>query len=487
MKKFKLIAVALLFIGFTSCEDYLDVNQDPNKAQNVDISLVLASAQSATCVSIGGYFYNLGGMWSQYYTQSPDASQYQNIDEYNITPDFFDDTYRAIYSGALTDYDYIKSTASESGQTGYYLIATLMESYTFQVVADIYGAGAYSEAIEANTGNLTPKYDQGVEIYSGILAAIDDAVTKYNNAPTGVGATSDIIFGGDMNMWIQFANTLKLKIMMRGISSSTPPSDYTSADIMNLINTGNLLATDAKMTNFENAQNKRNPFYDVVIDRLGGVNTAASNTMIRYLVDNDDARIWTTYVQADDNTWTAKEQGDFANRDINFDNLAKPIFTYNMPVYLFTAHEVAFLQAEAMERFAGGAGAKGMYDAGVTASFAQHGMADTASTYIGAGGVYEYNGADMEARIKQIMTQKWVSMINQQNLEAFFELTRTGYPEYKEDGVAQPGDLTISLASVLGAGQTPKRLLYADISTSRNPNAPAQPAGGIAAPVWWAE
>ncbi|MGB0177449.1 MAG: SusD/RagB family nutrient-binding outer membrane lipoprotein, partial [Owenweeksia sp.] len=165
--------------------------------------------------------------------------------------------------------------------------------------------------------------------------------------------------------------------------------------------------------------------------------------------------------------------------------LAEPIVGPLKPIVLFSTAEVQFLIAEVQERFGGGG--KAAYDAGVQASFDMYGLG-SAAAFTGPGGAYEYNVAGtQEDRIKQIMTQKWAAMANSQNLEAFFEINRTGYPEYKILADAQPGDLVYSLASVLSPGQSPQRLLYADVSKSRNPNVPAQPAGGIAAPVWWAQ
>ena len=133
-----------------------------------------------------------------------------------------------------------------------------------------------------------------------------------------------------------------------------------------------------------------------------------------------------------------------------------------------------------------GAGAQEHYEAGITASFAMYGAEAQASNFYGAGNPYEYTGNFAE-KLEKIGVQKWAEMMSIQNIEAFFEINRTGYPMYEvyDGNAVTPGNITYSLSSVLGAGRTPKRLLFADISTSRNANSPAQPAGGLGAPVWW--
>lgn len=486
MKNLRYTFIIIATTLFVSCEKALDINQDPNAPGEAPIDLVLPAAQAAGTIHIGGELYNLGGFWAQYYTQSPDAAQYENIDSWNVQSDFFDQTWTEFYAGSLRDLRYVREEAIASGNNSYYLIATCMEAYLYQVLVDLYSQVPYTEAV-MGADNLEPGYTDGREIYGSLIDNINEALVMYNGDPeAGIQPTanSDIIFGGNMDNWVQFANTLKLKIFMR--ASGTSFSDGT--EILNLVNGGNLLNVNAAMTQFEAVPNKRNPFYDVNISSngLGGINHAASQTMVSYLDTNDDARLEVLYERGESGEFLTKPQGDFQDRDISYQDLAKPVFSPTMPIYLFSIPEVRFLQAEALERFAGGAGAQSYYEEGIEASFDMHGLEDTAMTYYGPGGAYAYNTAGtQEDRIRQIMTQKWVAMTSIQNLEAFFEINRTGYPEYETLNDAEPGDLVYSQASVLPQGQTPKRLLFPDISRSRNSNVPPQPAGGLAAPVWW--
>ena len=92
----------------------------------------------------------------------------------------------------------------------------------------------------------------------------------------------------------------------------------------------------------------------------------------------------------------------------------------------------------------------------------------------------------MDEQWEQIMLQKWVAMCNSQNLEAFFEMNRTGYPKYAT-GIGDPGELTISIGSVLSPGKGPKRLLFPDVEVSRSTNTPSQVVGGIGEKVWWSK
>jgi len=483
MSKITLMAIALLF---SSCKDYLDVNLDPNNPADATMNLILPAGQASIAVVIGGEYHNLGGFWSQYYTQSPDAGQWEDIDMYNVSSDKFDDQWNELYAGGINDLQTVRDKATASGDNTYYLIATLCQAYSYQVLADLFDKVPYSEALQGVTkSNVNPNYDNGADIYAGLLSTIDEAVARYQKTPKGEDpGKADLFYNGDMDQWLRFANSLKLKLYMRmAYTSKADPSAVKA-----LLAANKFIASDAAMTQFGTSINKRNPFYEVHSDRLGGVNEMASNTMIKLLTDNSDPRIDAYYSQGSTGKWVAKEQGDFTNRDIPYAQLAKPKTSPTAPVYLLTVTELNFLVAEARVRYEGGASAQEAYENGIDASFAMHALGSGASMY-SPGGVYEYKSTgNVENDVKQIALQKWISLCNTQNLEAFFELNRTHIPAYSTNAKGTPGgigELTISYNSVLATGETPRRLLFPDVERARNNKFPGQPAKGLATKIWW--
>ena len=72
----------------------------------------------------------------------------------------------------------------------------------------------YSEAFKGQN-NLAPKYDKGEDIYKASYAELENAKALIDSgAGDEVGAV-DIVFGGDMAKWKAFANTLKLRYLVR--------------------------------------------------------------------------------------------------------------------------------------------------------------------------------------------------------------------------------------------------------------------------------
>lgn len=476
------LRLLFFFILITSCEEHLNINDNPNTPVNVDKSFVLTAAQGSLVTGLGGQLANLGGFLAQYHTQPPSASQYLNIDTYNMNIDFSDRLWNELWAGCLNDLNFVLTKSDEEGDTGSFLIASVLRAYTFQVLTDLYGDIPYSEAL-LGSGNITPSVDFGGDVYTGLLAEIDAALAKYNGNPVAstVGA-QDAIYGAEMSDWVKFANTLKLKLYIRMAYTSQANASAVTA----LLNADNFITSDANFALYEDAQNKANPFYDVQIDHLGDVNNIASLSLLQFLDDNIDPRQAAIYRTNSSNVFRGIDQGDrgsYASEVAS--DFSRPNIIATTPVYLMTVAESNFLQAEALIRYSNGSGAKSKYDAGVISSFATYGVSG-AQALIGAGGAYEYvASADVETALRQVMIQKWVSLANVNNIEGFFESNRTQYPETvilgNEDYTS--GNFVASVSSVLTGVQTPNTIFYPDTETSKNPNITQKTS--ITEKVWW--
>ena len=487
MKKMKkAIGIFFLFAMLTACEKDLDINTNPNTPTNVDKGLVLTAAQGSLVTVMGGQLTNLGGFLAQYHTQAPSASQYVIIDTYNMPTNYSDGMWNELYAGCLNDLKYVMDKSTEEEDTGTYLIATLLRAYTFQVLTDLYGDIPYSETLQGDN-NITPNADSGSDIYNGLLSEIDAALSQYTSNPVASTVGSqDVMYNANMSDWIKFANTLKLKLYLR--MAYTSQANPTA--VMSLINEDNFITSDVKFSNYENAPNKANPFYDVQMDRLGDVNNVASNSLLSFYSENGDPRIAAVYRKDNQNVFSGLDQG---NRDSfpNFlaSNFSRPNITGETPVYIMTVSESNFLQAEALIRYAGGSGAEIKYNQGVINSFITYGLnANDAQGFISSGGNYEYvQESSIEETLRQVMVQKWASLAYINNIEAFFELNRTKYPETTTFGNEDYaiGNLIVSVSSVLTANQTPNSLYYPDVETDRNPNMANIQKNSLTDKIWW--
>lgn len=459
-------------------KDFLDINKDPNNPEAADPRLVLPAAQASAAVVIGGELFNLGSIWSQYFTQNPLASQYINEDQYSITTDFIDRTWSEAYAGVLNDLKNVR----ESGNTGYNLVGAALQGYIFQVLVDAVDKVPYFEAFQGGN-NLTPKYDNGEEVYDAIINDLNAAIASYEDNPERIDAATDLMFGGDLEKWIRFANTLKLKMYIRASNSAKANPDA----IRDLVAEGRFLNEDAKFAAFESGIGLQNPFYAINISsQIGNVNHVASQTFLYYLLNNNDPRVSTVYTLATGQTlYEGNVQGNVLNKDVAFINtLSRLNFAATTPVYFFTKYEIDFLLAEAAVRFGTGDDAKLLYEKGIDENFAIRGIRGASDVYAD-GAVYAFP-VEQDKQLEAIYMQKWVSMAMLQNYEAWTEIRRTGVPAYDFGKVTVVGKLLVSYNTSLPQGQVPNRLFYSDASVTRNPNAPIQP-NNISEKIWWAK
>ena len=474
MKKINIWLIGLLLLVSASCSDFLDTNTSPNEPSTAPVELVFPAATGSAAYVIGGWYQILGGMWAQHWTQSTGASQYRNIDSYDLQNDAFDDRqYGELYSGALNDLEYIRITAKEDQNWSYYLMATVIQSYTYQVLVDLYDKVPFSDALKGTEANLTPAFDDGQAIYDSLIARIDYALSNDLAATTSqIPENDDVIFQGDLAKWVQFANTLKLKIYLR---QSENRASVAQAGIQSLFTNPDFLSEDASFKAFKDEADNRNPVYETGVDRLAG-NLTISRTLHSYLEDNLDPRTDAimNYPGNSPSAHNTLEQGNYlAATPTNISGLSTPTLAPLDPVFFISAAESYFLQAEAVARYGVSGDAADLYEAGIDASFARFNTPDPSSVY-GAGDVYEFPAAGtLDEKLEAILTQKWISMANSQGLEAFFEQNRTGFP-----------DFFTPAANNVTSGALPRRLAYPQSERLRNPaNVPAiEP---LTEPVWW--
>lgn len=474
MKHISSIFVIGLMLVLTGCSDFLDVNTDPNNPSPDQISaeLVLPSAQMQIAGSLGGVYSIVGGLWSQHYAQSNASSQFRNEERYALTKSsgIYQTAWVDLYSDGLIDLKIVKDKAAEEEEWNSYLQATCLMAYTYQILADFYGQIPFTEALQGKD-IPEPRFDAGQDVYDGLITLIDEALAKDLTASTTRAFPSDFVFGtlgkdAQIASWVQFANTLKLKIYMR---QTFARSSVASAGVSGLLASDNFLTNGAMINVFSDVPDNSNPFFESTARDLNtDGNLRMSQTLFSWLDTNTDTRL-DVHFRPGSGGHAALAQGDFNSAVAGtVPSIANP--NPSAPFFFFSADEVEFMLAEANLRYGSGTAAQTHYENGVLAAFSRLGL--NGSSLLS--GVYAYPaGGSFDDKLEAIMTQKWASNV-ERGYESFFDHNRTGLPD-------------IYTYSVSGAtsGAFPKRLIFPDRTTRINSNAPADVA--ITVPVWWAQ
>ncbi|MBB4807413.1 hypothetical protein HNP38_002719 [Chryseobacterium defluvii] len=482
MKKTKKILLSsLVLLSIWSCNDQLDINRDPDllAPEQIPLNSEFTGATTGVATISGSSYALIGGFWAQYFTQSATANQYKDLDDYSLsstaqiittTGPGSNGAWDSMYD-AILDLRNVKKNALAQQNWNYYLMATVMEAYAFQVLTDSFGAVPFTEA--TNPEFPSPKYDSPEIIYDGLVANLKDALSKdlSSSSTTVIPGADDLVFSPlvyptlnqRMEKWTEFANTMLLKLYLRQTNSR--PS-VAQTGIQQLLSSGaQFLQADAAITQYIDEANRSNPLYETDRRQLNvGTNLRASTTLYSFLQNNSDPRFAKFY-----NAGSSQNQGDFENAANAGAAVVKLQATD--PVFFISKAESYFLQAEAAVRYNGGANAKTLYENGVNASFAQWGVSPGALLT----GAYAYPNGTLDNNLKAIITQKWISFFPGKGYEGFFEQKRTKIPAISpvpQSNIAYvPGQFSYSVNGTTG-GKFPKRIIYPITEIQSNANFP---------------
>lgn len=497
MKKILMIGALALALSTASCDGYLDVNESPNSPAQSNLSpdLIFPGAEIAFANSYGDYFRITGGYFAQHYSQTFGTSNYLDYSRFSQSAVRSSSTYTNLAIRCLQNLSTVTAMAEESQSYGTVLAATVIRAAAYQAMVDCYGEIPYSEALDIN--NITPKYDDGADVYAGLIAELDAALANVSGSEPV--CTNNLLPGAHASEWVKVANALKLRLLMRESGKVDVKSQLSA-----LVAEGNFPDGDVAWQGcWKNESGQANPYYQEEFATYFGstqqnviLNVALFNTMQAA----DDARLQAFFSpNTTKNDYAGGVSGtNFSttkSNDLKAGGWCRPNMAFNDPVYLITRAEVEFFLAEYEARYGSDANAKAHYEAAVRASFESAGVegADLVLT------AYPWDGANWA---RCIGIQKWVALSGTNNYEAWCELRRLKFPAfgsvtgpqiYSDDtdsynpSALEPGTLytPVQVNAALGNNKLLQRWPYPEASANRNSKTPAYK--GDATPVFWAE
>lgn len=507
----KTIALVCI-VALSSCEEFLGDNVNPNQATSATPELVLPNALVSTAATLRNV--NTQAMWINGYTVNAGGyGGWGSVVTYNYTTSSYAGVWAALYDD-LINYKYIE-TESEGDPllASSNAIAKIMMAYDFHMLVDLFGDIPYTEALQGSD-NVIPKYDSQVEIYQDLVAKLNTAINmiETSEGANAIGA-GDVMFGGDMHEWAKFANTLKLRLLIR-MSAAEETSSFAASEFASF-DTDLGFITDDAMVNpgYIATDGKQNPYWNTYHSNAAGSlagsgRSAIPSIFVYSFYDGtkilDQGRGYASYRSYPAQT----PKGQLGNLDDNPAALANQTSWYvgsgtgtsatntigllkgrTAGVPLMLASEAYFLQAEAyLKGYLTGNDAEA-FDAGVLASYQylyedingatsedwdpetdfQLYKDDNPGNYL----VHYELASSNEEKLEAIITQKYIAynFINAQ--ETWSEFRRTGYPKI----VNGSNDPRYTFASILSSSSRPDELpiryLYSNVEFQLNgPNVP---------------
>lgn len=220
MKKVKVLLFATLASFVVSCDNYFDINDNPNDLHTDQAlppqflpaaQLGCHRVQASTMNRLGLLFSNAAGGNIKTY-----ASPFNAEFSLNVGTTFYSGIFENLYLNINVFQKIIDYPDTSGKYDAYKAIAKISKAYYMQYIVDLYGNAPYTQAFQGSS-NLTPAYDDDQEIYLDLFNQLDEARSIINNLSANAQdpADKDIVFGGDLNSWYKFANTVELKMLVR--------------------------------------------------------------------------------------------------------------------------------------------------------------------------------------------------------------------------------------------------------------------------------
>ncbi|MFR9166636.1 MAG: SusD/RagB family nutrient-binding outer membrane lipoprotein [Dysgonomonas sp.] len=475
MKKIFILLALFSFI-FIACEDLEKVNTDPDNPTSMNPDLMIQNVQftqGSNWQDIHRPFIYPGGFmnqWTGQYSLVEYGSKGQKSANYErLWNTYYPDLIRNVT-------DIIALHKENEKKVNTVAMARILRVQAFLRLTDYYGDIPYSEAgLAYYEGIIKPKYDKQEDIYKDFLKELKEAANSFD--ATKSSPQREYYYGGDIDKWKKFANSLRLRIAMRLIKVDPALAQAEAEDaIKSGVFTSN---SDICFVSYENIQNPAtgkgtgNPISNLLISNGGQFWLATE--LVSELEKNNDPRLLlyggvyfsdvdrtdlTSQVRALRSCYSAMtvQAQKFSyedNSEYPDDNKAvrvvvkgrrelltlaqsrlkasKIITAFDAPVIYMSYAEVEFLIAEAAQRGWNVSGtAEKHYNDAITAALDQWRLFGTSasitsqqiSDYLAEPGVV-YNPAE---GIKQINTQLWILHFLDP-IETWSNWRRSGYPE----------------------------------------------------------
>ncbi|HUP11908.1 MAG TPA: SusD/RagB family nutrient-binding outer membrane lipoprotein [Niastella sp.] len=515
--------ITYLFMGVvvfgTSCKKYLDINDNPNQATSATPQLILPQALTATAQNLNG-FNNYGAQLGGFMANAGGYGGFGTSITYNFSSNDHSGRWTSTFDN-LEDYQTIINKSDGQPEYSYFnAVARIMRAHSYQLLVDAYNDVPYLDALQG-ANNLSPAYTDAKVIYKDLSDQLDHAIATIDSGATAVGiidlGSSDVMFGGDVTKWKQFANTLKLRLHIRANGKVDFSNNTYSED--------GFLTEDALINpGFRRDNGRQNPKWDTWAFSYTGSDANKAwipNTFVYSFYNSvklsdpyRGAAIYYDFPNTGNNRlgiesndlakspsgsyWYPSEERDGASAGNATGVLKGP--EAGMPV--ITAAESYFLQAEGNIRgLLTGGDAAALFNEGITASFnylyqlpdgTLGGDVDTdVAAYLeensGSRLVNFELATTPEQQVEAIITQKYIALNMVNSDEAWNEYRRTHYPVVSNAaGATGAQTFASSVSESTRPDRLPGRILYPTSEGSYNATNVPKGINPYSSTIFWA-
>jgi hypothetical protein len=495
MKNIRYYMVIAFLVVFTRCQDFEEIEKNPNQATTVPPSLLLTGIQNDMLEQP----WSLEHRWNQYWCCN---YNYYGNNEYSWTN-------ASLKFQTLKNVLKMEEEALNTGAKAlnpYSALGKFFRAYFYVSMTEQVGDLPLEESLQG-LDDTTPVYASQKEIYIQVLewlesansdlATLIAAGTPPPTSPLGDILSGDIYMSNSLESWQKIVNSFTLRVLI-SLSKKESDADLNVKNRFNSIVTNNtkyplLGSTSDNLQIFYNGSTSLYPSNpgSKGFDK-GRYNMA--ETYVKTLTDLADPRVFVTCNPAEAKLKAGIAFDNFgayigASSAESLDNMSSKAgkgeysyanqlryygtFSGPEPALMLGYVEQCFTIAEGINRGWTSGDAESFYENGIIASMDLYGIKDGSSlkvtsaddvvlgevtpsitNYLNSTAVkYAGNNA---AGLEQILTQKYLAFFQNSGLEAYYNQRRTDIPEFRE-GTGTGNN-----------GVIPKRWLYPSAEETTN-------------------
>ena len=467
MNRSQSIAVLFLLFCGVACNEFDAFNENPNEPTQVSADVLLPNAIRESVNTAVDASFLVGNNAAQLTAKTLRLE----VDAYNWNafPNYWEGWYES-----LTDVLSAEEIAIANENEQLQGAAIVLRSWIFQNLTNAYGNVPYTEATQGARDNFTPAYSDQEEIYLSLL----DELVRADELLSGRGnIDGDILLGGDAEKWRQFANSLRLRLLMYA-GDQLPDA---GARFQRIVAAGNILSSNDDNVTLTYTGSFPNEFpliplkvgdFDAVaiaaasLDVLRGYNDPRLTRYTR--PNNDDYDNPADFIGAVNGQGTDCPKDGASRLGVQYYDYPSLVRATNLGLptaegIVMTYAEVAFLLAEAAAKGWIDAEVEPLYRAGIQASMEYHRVNLAAFGWTDFADFYANSGVDYQTET-DIWEQKWLALFFH-GLEPYFEVRRW----YHESGNSFDGIPFLEPACGNGNDdRLPLRFLYPGEEQSLN-------------------
>ena len=479
MKNILYILTMVLLVTTSCTEDFEDINTNPNAPINAQPSLLLRQVIYDFGEQMSYEGFAAGDLLGQYRT----ALDFNLFGRHDLkSPQLGGNPWPIFYKNLRDNQIIINQAQTTEAFRVYEGPALILKAYFAAGLTDLFGDVPYTEAFDGVNGTVTPKYDLQEDIYNnpnGILDNLNKGIEAIANYDGVQPLEGDLLFNGNLQAWTKFANSLKIKALMR-ISDKMD----VSAELQTIFDEGNYIATNSENATFDFTNTAPNSFRMARL-RIGDFNNyVLSETMEDILNNYNDTRL-AFFFRPFGNSTSGEYNGLLNGVDATSTSITLADYSLSGTAFredtsvldanFSTAWETSFFLAEAAQKGIITANAQTLYETGVAQAF-EYWQTDMPANYLTGNAAFNAAGT---TPLEQIITQKWIANIIN-GYEGWTEFRRTGFPVLQQ------------IQASLNNNLIPVRMPYPAEEAALNAAnydvaAAATNQNSINVPVWWAE